>query len=680
MSEAAQRWDTATKRTVATILLVVLALVLYRFRGVLPPLILAFLLAFVLDPLVDFLERRARMSRTAATALVFLAVVLLLLAAPAIAIPVIVRAVRSLNLDFLRIAADVGRMVQQPITLFGYEWNLEEVYVQLLDTLRNFIQTVAAGTFNLVVGFASTLFWLVFILLAAFYLTRDADRLTKWLDTLPPPSIQEDIVRLRQEITEVWNAFLRGQLLMGVLIGVITAVVDAVVGLPNALALGLLAGLMEFVPSIGPIIAAIPAVLLAFFQGSSWLPLSNLWFAVLVLGLYLVIQQIEGNILLPRVLGGSLKLHPLVVLVAVIAGGSLAGILGMLLAAPTVATLRVVGHYLYCRLTDRDPFPETAVPPPPRRGLGRRLWDRARRRFLAPRWEIRPARPEDREGVEAICAQIWEGHDYIPEVWEEWLHDPHGQFSVVVLKDRVVGLGKLTRIADDEWWLEGLRVDPAYRRLGVAHLLQSHQVALAERIGEGMLRFATGSWNLPVHRNAARDGFRRVAEFLAYEAKPLPGPCPLRRLTPDDLDAVWERIAGSPILQAAGGLYEVRWHWMALTRERLAGHLKRGEVWGVELEGRLTGVAIVQEDPERGQISVGYVDGQPEGITALAWGLRVLAYERGYEKVRFRPPSYPPLLEALEAAGAVRVWKHSLWIFERPLKGENERGRDRNSG
>ncbi len=674
MSETVRRWDTATKRTVATILLVLLALVLYRFRGVLPPLILAFLLAFVLDPLVDLLERRTRMSRTAATTLVFLAVVLLLLAAPAIAIPSVVRAVRSLNLDFLRIAADLGRMVQQPITLFGYEWNLQEVYVQLLDTLRNFVQTVAAGTFNLVVGFASTLFWLVFILLAAFYLTRDADRLTEWLDTLPPPSIQEDVVRLRQQITEVWNAFLRGQLLMGVLMAVITAVVDAAVGLPNALALGLLAGLMEFVPSIGPIIAAIPAVLLALFQGSSWLPLSNFWFAVLVLGLYLVIQQIEGNVLLPRVLGSSLKLHPLVVLIAVIAGGSLAGILGMLLAAPTVATLRVLAHYLYCRLTDRDPFPEPSPPPPPRRGLSRRLWDRARRRFLANRWSIRPARPEDQGDVEAICAQIWEGHDYIPEVWQEWLNDPDGQLSVVTLKDRVVGLGKLTRIADDEWWLEGLRVDPAYRRLGVAHLLQSHQVGLAERTGRGVLRFATGSWNLPVHRNAARDGFRRVAEFLAYEAEPLPGPCPLRRLTPDDLDAVWERIADSPILQAAGGLYEVQWHWMTLTRERLAGHLERGEVWGVELDGRLTGIAIVREDPERGRLAVGYVDGDPEGITALAWGLRVLAYERGYEKLRFRPPTHPPLLEALEAAGAVRAWEHSLWIFERPLKGENERG------
>ncbi len=442
MSEPAKRWDPATKRTVVLVLLALLALVLYRFRGVLPPLILAFLLAFILDPVVDFLEARARMSRTAATALVFVALTLLLLSAPAVFIPAVVRAVRSLNLDFVQIAAALDRLMARPITLMGFEWDLGEVYAQLREALQTFVRTVAAGTLNLVLGFASTLFWLLFILLSAFYLTRDADRLVEWVDNLAPPSFREDFVRLRKRITQVWNAFLRGQLVMGVLLAVITTAVDAAVGLPNAVALGLLAGLMEFVPSIGPVIAAVPAVLIAFFEGSSWLPLSNFWFAVLVLGLYLLIQQIEGNVLLPRVMGGSLNLHPLVILVAVIAGGSLAGVLGMLLAAPTVATLRVLGDYVYARLTDQEPFPEVTPSAPSRRGFGRRLWDRVRRRTLAHRWVVRPARPEDRGDMEAICAQVWEGRDYVPEVWDAWLADPHGQLSVVELRGRVVALGK----------------------------------------------------------------------------------------------------------------------------------------------------------------------------------------------------------------------------------------------
>ncbi|HEC34458.1 MAG TPA: AI-2E family transporter [Chloroflexi bacterium] len=679
MSETAQRWDPATKRIVALSLLVLLVLVLYRFRGVLPPLVLSFLLAFILDPVVDFLEVRLRMSRTNATALVFALVVLTMLTAPVVATPLLVRAGRSLDLDFTQILADVGQFVARPVTLFGLELDLRSVYLQLRQTLDSFLSGVFKGTVNVVVGFASTLFWLVFILISSFYLLRDAERIATWMDSLAPPPFHDDFVRLRQRITEVWHAFLRGQLLMAFLLAVITTTVTTAVGLPHSLELGFLAGVMEFIPNIGPIIAAIPAVAVALFEGSSWLPLSNLWFAVLVLGLYVLIQQVEGNLLLPRVLGRGLNLHPLIVLVAVIGGGNLAGILGMLLAAPTVATVRILGEYIYCRLTDQEPFPEAARPPVTRRSLSRRLWDRVRRLVLAGQWVVRPARLEDRPDVEAICAQIWEGHDYVPEAWEEWLADPYGELSVVERKGRVVGVGKLTRVADREWWLEGLRVDPAYRRLGVARLLQAHQVQLAERFGRGVLRLGTASNNRAVHRNAARDGFHRVAEFLAYSADPLPGPCPLRLLAVDDLQAVWELIEGSPILKAAGGLYEeVAWHWVTLTRERLAAHLSAGEVWGVDIGERLAAVAVVLQDRRTERLLGGYLDGEPDGLIVLVWGLRVLACQRGREVLRLRPPTCPLLQRSIEQAGGTRIWEHGLWIFERPL-GSGEGSNDRSN-
>ena len=98
---------------------------------------------------------------------------------------------------------------------------------------------------------------------------------------------------------------------------------------------------------------------------------------MLVIGLYVVIQRIEGNVLVPRILGRSLNLHPLVVFVGIVVGGSLAGILGMLLAAPVLATLRVVGHYISCRLYDRDPFAgleEMAAGPPQPGVLSEQAW------------------------------------------------------------------------------------------------------------------------------------------------------------------------------------------------------------------------------------------------------------------------------------------------------------------
>ncbi len=669
--EPIRRWDIGTKRLVGTAVFVFLALVVYRFRAVLPPLILAFLIAFILDPVVDFLEQRGRLSRTWATALVFLVLLALIVLAPVVAVPPVVRAITSLNLDFARIAAQLDRFFAQPIQFLEWQIDLREVYRQFQAGLRDFLTAVASGTVNFVVGFVSTLFWVIFILLAAFYLTRDADRIVAWMDNLAPEPFREDFVRLRHAITDVWNAFLRGQLLLGIFIAAITTVVNTAVGLPNAPALGLLAGVLEFIPNIGPTLAAIPAILIALFQGSYWLPLTNFWFAVLVAGCYILIQQVEANVLIPRIMGRSLNLHPLVILVAVILGGSLAGILGVLIAAPTVATLRVLGEYIYRRLTDQDPFPPAPARPLPRPWLGQRLWDWVRRRRLAHRWVLRPARPEDRSGMEAISAHIWGGEDYIPEVWDEWLADPEGELTVAELNGQVVGLAKLTHIADEEWWLEGLRVHPAYRRLGLARRLQAHQLEVAARLGAGVVRFITASSNRPVHRNAERDGFRRVAEFHRYSAGSIPGPLPLRMLGPEDLEAAWSLVENSPFHRAAHGLYGVRWRWLKLTKERLATHLAASEVWGVDVNGELAALAILPTNPRADRMAVGYLDGTLDGVRIVAWGLRLLAYQRGYSEVRLRPPGEPRLLQALREAGFSPQGEPTLYIFEKLLKGEN---------
>jgi len=378
---------------VALIVLVLLALVLYRFRDVLLPLVIAFLLAFILDPIVDFLVERLRFPRGVATTLVFLVLIVTMLgilAAPVTAVPSIQRIVRSLQFDLDQVISETAAFFDRPLEVRGYSLDLSEVFRELSAALRSFVGRVAEGTLDIVFSVASGAFWLLFILIVAFYLLRDADRLVEQMDQLAPPGYRDDVIRLRQQITDVWNAFLRGQLVMGLLMIAITTVVCMIIGLPYAWALGLLAGVTEFIPSVGPIIAAVPAVLLALFQDSNFLALSNFWFAALVAGLYVIIQQIEGNVLLPRVLGRSLNLHPVFVLIAIIVGGSMAGILGMLLAAPVLATLRVIGLYIFCRLYDRDPFAdlEEKEAPPSRPGLLERAretiwrWLQERRRQL----------------------------------------------------------------------------------------------------------------------------------------------------------------------------------------------------------------------------------------------------------------------------------------------------------
>jgi RimJ/RimL family protein N-acetyltransferase len=293
---------------------------------------------------------------------------------------------------------------------------------------------------------------------------------------------------------------------------------------------------------------------------------------------------------------------------------------------------------------------------------------------------IRPARAADKSAVEKVCARAWDegSEDYVPQVWDEWLADPHGQLVVAEANGQVAALGKLSRLADDgstelaevEWWLEGLRVDPVYRRRGVAGQIQAHLTEQARRVGRGTLRYATSSANEAVHRISARLGFRHVATYRVYKAEALEPGCvlPLRRLNETDLPAAWALVSTSPRYRAGGGLYDVSWKWENLTRERLAHHLTAGEAWGVNVRHGLTGLALVYQDGDDGTLYVGYADGSNDALPAILQGLRGLAAQQGRAEAHFKPVDEPALVAAVEAAGYERVWERNVWIFEASLE------------
>jgi predicted PurR-regulated permease PerM len=132
--------------------------------------------------------------------------------------------------------------------------------------------------------------------------------------------------------------------------------------MPGALYLGIIAGLLEIIPTIGPIIAAVPAVIVALVQGSAYLPIGNLAFAGLIVLFYILVQQVENNFIVPRVLGDAVELPPLVVMTGVVVGASVGGILGALLATPVIATGREMLDYIYRKMLDQEPLTEDTVP------------------------------------------------------------------------------------------------------------------------------------------------------------------------------------------------------------------------------------------------------------------------------------------------------------------------------
>jgi HAD superfamily hydrolase (TIGR01549 family) len=351
------KWNHTTKRLVVVGLVIVFLLVVYVFRALFPPIAIALVLAYVLKPLADFVQQRTRLPRTLAVVLVYIGVLLLLSTIPVTVVPYAVERVTRLNLDLQRLADDLVRFLSQPFTVLGYQFQLQQLVGDVQGAVQGLLRPFATQTVNLLFNVASSLLWILSILIISFYLVKDADRLRTFLDRIAPPGYSEELATLREEVNRVWKAFFRGQVVLGMVIGLAVGITMSIVGLPNAGLMGLLAGLLEVIPNFGPILATIPALLIAIFQGSTYLPLSNFWFAVLVVGCYALIQQIENAYLVPRIMGRRLQLHPVVVFIGVLAGGLLAGALGVLLAAPVIGTLRVMLRYVYAKLLDVEPFP-----------------------------------------------------------------------------------------------------------------------------------------------------------------------------------------------------------------------------------------------------------------------------------------------------------------------------------
>ncbi|MBI1293559.1 AI-2E family transporter [bacterium] len=357
-----KRWSTTTKIIVSSLLAVLAILLLITFRAMIQPTIIAFLLTFLLYQPVNWVQQRTAWSRGISIISVYLFLVLLLLVAPAIFIPRLVDSVESLVVVLDTLVVDLQTASGAPILSLGdYELSVNILFQQLGEVLQNVLSPAAAGALGFALTLTTAVLTTVYVLVLSFWLLKDLSKLQRKILQSLPGDYAEDLRRIGQELGEIWIAFLRGQLALGIVIGVITWIAMSIVGLPNAAGLALLAGIMEFLPTIGPGISGTVGVLVALFQGSTWLPVNNVVFALIVLGLYVVITQVESVYLIPRLVGRRVHLHPAVTFTGIISAAVVFGVLGVLLITPTIASVRVILTYVLRKLRDQEPFKRTYV-------------------------------------------------------------------------------------------------------------------------------------------------------------------------------------------------------------------------------------------------------------------------------------------------------------------------------
>lgn len=356
MSAPSVPWSRETKRLVVLIALGLVTFAIIRLPIVIRPLLLGLLLAYLLSPPAERLMTRFRLRRGAASALMHLLAIALVLVALLIIVPSVIDQMQSLRIDFRQIQASIQDRLSTPIVIGGQTVDLQAAVKQLGENLNSLLQTLLGEAVGLLVDLAQALVQLILIVVVSFYLLKDGPLINQRLEAWLPASVRGDFVALRAQTGRTWNAFFRGQLVLGLIMGVVVGLTMWVLGVRSALLIGILYGVLEVVPNFGPTIATIPTLMIAYFTGSTWLPVSAEVFTLIVLIAAVALQQLENLVLVPRVMGHHLNLHPVVVLLGAIAGAGLAGIVGILLAAPTIATLRLLGHYVYCRLLDMEPF------------------------------------------------------------------------------------------------------------------------------------------------------------------------------------------------------------------------------------------------------------------------------------------------------------------------------------
>ena len=327
-------------------IVLVFGYLMWLLAPVLMPFAVAAMFAYLGDPLADRLERLG-LNRMWAATIVFVVIMVAVVGVLLLLIPLIARQVENLVSNLPRYGDWAQNTalpwLQTKLHLDPHTFDSDRMLSAIKEHIGSIggVATVVIGKVSRSgVGIAMWLTNLVLIPVVAFYLLRDWDRLVAKVDSMLPRSIQPTIAHLASESDKILGAFVRGQMLVMLTLGVFYGASLGIVGLSVGLLIGIVAGLLSFVPYLGFIIGFVAAIIAALVQFGDWTHV------LLVCGVFAVGQLLEGYVLVPKLVGDKIGLHPVAVMFAVLAGGYLFGFLGVLLALPAASVFMVLLRYL----------------------------------------------------------------------------------------------------------------------------------------------------------------------------------------------------------------------------------------------------------------------------------------------------------------------------------------------
>lgn len=329
------------------IVALILAALLYLLAPILSPFLIGALLAYISDPFADRLEARG-VGRTPSVVIVFSLMAMILLGALLLLIPQLSTQVQIVAQRLPRVIelinSELLPMVESSLGLSIAKPDLAQItaiITQHWQTTGDFATVIITSLTKSGVAIAAWLANLVLIPVVFFYLLRDWDRMVANIGELLPRNVEPKVALWARESDQVLGAFMKGQLVVMLVLGVIYAIGLAILGVDLALLLGLLAGLASIVPYLGFIVGIVSSGIAAYVQFADPMILIG------VAAVFAVGQLLEGMVLTPKLVGDQIGLHPVAVIFAIMAGGQLFGFVGVLLALPVAAVIRVLLSHLH---------------------------------------------------------------------------------------------------------------------------------------------------------------------------------------------------------------------------------------------------------------------------------------------------------------------------------------------
>lgn len=372
--DASPKWNTSTKLIVSLTSVSIAAGLVIRFQSLLPPLIIMILLAYLFNPLAYFLSRKLHISWKSSVTLVYILAVLVLVGVLTLGgmglaqqaqnlITVIQEGIKNIPVIFKSIS---GRELNiGPFLLDLRKVDFGLLGDQLINSLEPLLGRTGAMVGTLASSAANFLGWTLFVLLVSYFVLIESDGLWRGILQFNIPGYSYDLEQMGKQLAQIWNAFLRGQIIVMALAAFIYSIVLSVLGVNYAFGLAILAGLARFIPYVGPFFLWLVLIVVSYFQEYKIFGLDAWAYALIVLLFAWAIDGITDNFIMPRIMASALKVHPAAVLVAAIIALDLLGILGVIIAAPMLATLQLVGRYFARKLFDLNPWQGLDELPPP---------------------------------------------------------------------------------------------------------------------------------------------------------------------------------------------------------------------------------------------------------------------------------------------------------------------------